>query len=374
MGSRKAIVVGGSVGGLFVGGLLRRAGWEIAIYERSPTGLAGKGAGLVPQQEVAEILREIQRPDVLRTGVVAEERIFLERSGQVIGALKTPQAQISWDLLFTAFRSEVPDACYHLGKPVVRVETDEEQARVVFADGSEDIADLVIGADGIGSVVRQAVAPGTEPRYAGYAAYRGLAPETQLPEQSAELVSERFTFYNGPRSQYLGYLVAGADGSTRAGERRYNWVWYRVLTEQRLAEALTSDAGERRQFSAPAGGLSTATKQELHKAAKELLPPVLGEILLREERPFLQAIFDYEAPRMRHGRIVLLGDAAYVVRPHTAMGISKAAGDAMTLRDVLIEEPTLDAALQSYEERRMAAGSAIAAYGQRLGAELGMHD
>jgi 2-polyprenyl-6-methoxyphenol hydroxylase-like FAD-dependent oxidoreductase len=56
-------------------------------------------------------------------------------------------------------------------------------------------------------------------------------------------------------------------------------------------------------------------------------PPPFAAAVAAEQRPFPQAIFDYEAPRTTNGRLALLGDAAFVVRPHTAMGVAKAAGD-----------------------------------------------
>jgi 2-polyprenyl-6-methoxyphenol hydroxylase-like FAD-dependent oxidoreductase len=294
--SKSAIIVGGSVGGLFAGVLLQQAGWHVNLYERSTSGLQGKGAGLVPQSEVEQILAEIGRKDVVQTGVVARERIFLNRAGKVAGVARTPQAQISWDLLFAAFRNEIPDDKYHQGRVVVEVESSETDARVEFSDGLSERADLIVGADGIGSVVREAVAPGTEPRYAGYVAFRGLAPETSLPKESAALVSERFTFFDAPDSQFLGYLVAGADGSTDPGQRRYNWVWYRQLKGAQLGATLTSDAGARREYSVSSSGLSAITKEELRLAAESLLPRVLGAIVTKEKFPFLQAIFDYEAP------------------------------------------------------------------------------
>ena len=365
--SNRAIIVGGSLGGLFAGVLLQRAGWHVSIYERSTAGLEGKGAGLVPQSEVEQILDEIGRKDVLRTGIVARERIFLNRAGEIVGVVRTPQAQISWDILFAAFRNQLTDDNYQNGRVVAEIESSEASARVHFSDGSSEQADLIVGADGIGSVVRKAIAPGSEPSYAGYVAFRGLAPESHLSKQSAALVSERFTFFDDPGSQFLGYLVAGADGSSERGQRRFNWVWYRQLTAEQLAAALTSDAGRRREYSAPSSGLSAQTKKELRCSAENLLPGVLSEIVTSEEFPFLQAIFDYEAPRLRNGRTVLLGDAAYVVRPHTAMGVSKAAGDAMALRDALTQEASLHVALERYSSVRMAAGAAIARYGQRLG-------
>lgn len=370
MQNQKVIVVGGSVAGLFVGALLQRAGWDIAIYERSSTGLAGKGAGLVPQQDVDEILREIARPDVLRQGVVAKERIFLDRSGDIIGVVHSPQTQISWDLLFSAFREQLSNDYYHLNRSVTGLNVSGQRPIVQFADGSEEQADLVVGADGIGSIVRAEVAPGSHPRYAGYVAFRGLAPESELPASSAQIVTDRFTFFDASHSQFLGYLVAGADGSIEEGRRRYNWVWYRAMTEEELQVALTSEDGVRRSYSAPPSGLSERTRKELRDAAASFLPPVLRDIVVREQRPFLQAIFDHETPAMWKDGVVLVGDAAFIVRPHTAMGVSKAAGDAMTLRDALLGESSIERALQRYSEIRMPVGSAIARYGQRLGAHF----
>ncbi|SEB39626.1 FAD-dependent monooxygenase [Terriglobus roseus] len=363
----KAILAGGSVGGLFAGVLLQRAGWDVVLYERSVSGLAGKGAGLVPQSEVAAILEEVGRRDVLSSGVIAHERIFLDRSGAISETIPSPQSQMSWDLLFSAFRSLVADAEYHSGKVIVHVASSASEATVRFEDGAQRTADVVIGADGIGSVVRQMVAPGTELRYAGYAAFRGLSPETRLSKAAADLLSERFAFLNAFRSQYLGYLVAGPDGSIAPGRRRYNWVWYRALDSEQLQAALQTEAGDDRLYSAPPGGLSNATVRELADAAQSLLPPVLAELVRSEPRPFLQAIFDYGAPQMNRGRVALLGDAAFVVRPHTAMGVSKAAGDAMALRDALEQSETVEEALNLYNLQRHPVGTAIAAYGQRLG-------
>jgi hypothetical protein len=117
------------------------------------------------------------------------------------------------------------------------------------------------------------VAPDSHPRYAGYAAFRGLSSERELPERSADLVSDRFTFFDVPGSQYLGYTVAGADGSTQPGARRYNWVWYRQLSSEQFAKALESNDGARRTFSVPPGGLSTRTEEELRAAAVRTCPP-----------------------------------------------------------------------------------------------------
>lgn len=370
MTNDKVIIVGGSVGGLFAGVLLHRAGWQVTVYERSVTGLGGKGAGLVAQPDVSRILAEIGREDVLRAGVVARERIFLDRQGRIVQTIRSPQTQMSWDLLLEAFRSELPESCYRRGMRVVSMISGEHTAAVTMQDGRTDIADLVLGADGIGSIARKFVAPDTLPQYAGYVAYRGLAPETCLPAESARLLLDRFTFYDAYRTQMLGYLVAGANGSRAPGERRYNWVWYRPLANQQLTRVLTADSGEIRQYSLAPGMLSESTHRELMESAQSQLPHVHAMLVRNEPKPFVQAIYDYEPPAMIRGRVVLLGDAAFIVRPHTAMGVSKAAGDAIAFRDCLVQAQNVPEALTRYQTIRSAAGREIANYGRRLGASF----
>jgi len=118
------------------------------------------------------------------------------------------------------------------------------------------------------------------------------------------------------------------------------------------------------------GQVSEAETARLRTDARALLPPPFAAAVLAEPKPFVQAIFDYEAPRMVSGRLALLGDAAFVVRPHTAMGVAKAAGDAIALHVHLGRVPLSDA-LRDYERGRLPVGKAIAEHGRRLGAELG---
>jgi 2-polyprenyl-6-methoxyphenol hydroxylase-like FAD-dependent oxidoreductase len=98
-----------------------------------------------------------------------------------------------------------------------------------------------------------------------------------------------------------------------------------------------------------------------------MLPPQFADAVEAEDKPSIQGIFDYQAPRMTGRSVALVGDAAFVVRPHTAMGLSKAAGDVMALARSLASQPKLGAALHRYEEERLIAGRYIADYGLRLG-------
>lgn len=308
--SPRILVVGGSMGGLFAAVLLGRAGFDVTVTERSAHGLEGRGAGLVGQSEVFDILREVGVEHLARVGVTAHERIYLDRSDAIIHRQRTPQTQLSWDILFRTFRERVPDARYRIQDRAVQVRNDASGVRVTYADGHEETADLVIGADGIGSLVREAVSgPHSRPSYVGYVTWRGLVPETEMPEVARRQLFERFSFYDAPGVHVLGYLVPGADGSTEVGRRRYNWVWYRRHSHDELSRVLVDRDGISRPFSIAPGRVRPEVVDSLKRDAAEALPPSLAQAVAAEGTPFVHAIFDYAPPRMVKGRVALLGDA-----------------------------------------------------------------
>ena len=361
-------IVGGSLAGLFAGIMLQQAGHDVRIYERSRNGLAGRGAGLVGQSDLLHILRLIGCEHVARIGVVAKDRIYLNQDGSIAQTVNMPQTQISWDVLFETVASRTAPETYFLDRDIVDVVDGENGAELVFGDGTRETADLVIGADGLGSVMRGAVnVKDSQNRYSGYVAWRGLIPEASLP-MAAALLLDRFAFHVRPGVHALGYLVPGSKGEMDIGSRRYNWVWYRKVPTIELAGTFTDLDQRTYAFSLPRGGLSNERLQALHTDAAQMLPPQFALAVEAEPSPSIQGIFDYEAPRMIGRSIVLIGDAAFVARPHTAMGVSKAAGDVMALSKCLASAIDLSTGLQRFEAERISVGREIVAYGRQLGA------
>ncbi|WP_061782085.1 FAD binding domain-containing protein [Microbacterium hominis] len=364
-------VIGGSLGGLFTAALLHQAGHDVTVLERSRAGLARRGAGLVGQQDLFDVLARLGLTSVLRSGVEARERITLGRRGDVLHRDPTPQTQLSWDYIYDGLRALIPAGRYRLGSAVTEVRSDGRHATVRIEDGTTIPFDLVVGADGLNSVVRRAVAPErSDNRYVGYLTWRGLVPEAALPERAAETLLERFAFYTAPGAHMLGYLVPGPDGQTAPGRRRYNWVWYRTLPSPELERLMVACGHGAASTSLAPGDLPADLRQSLVAAAAAELPVPFADAVAAEPRPFLQALYDYVAPRMAAPSVALVGDAAVVVRPHTAMGAAKAAGDAMALVDLLGTELSLADALATYDRDRLPVGRAIARYGQELGDSL----
>lgn len=338
--------------------------------ERSREGLARRGAGLVAQHELFEVLHEIGVGEDAQVGVEASERITLARDGRILSRDPTPQTQLSWDHIYELFRAELPADRYRLGETAHSVTSSGTHATVALDDDAFREFDVVIGADGLRSTVRREVDPTHSANtYVGYVTWRGLIPETSLPPSAARPLLGRFAFYTAPGAHILGYLVPGSQGETQPGARRYNWVWYRGMTASELSALMIRVGRSADSVSTAPGELPAPLRDDLIRDARTELPGPFADAIEAEPSPFVQAIYDYVPRRVVHGRIALLGDAAAVVRPHTAMGAAKAAGDAMALARLLGRHPVSEA-LALYERERLPVARAIAAYGVRLGASI----
>lgn len=366
-------IVGGSVGGLFAGVLLHRAGHDVSVLEQARRGLSQRGAGLVVQDPVRRLLARVGLSSLADVGVWARERVTLAGDGSILQRDPRSQMQMPWDLLYDGFRRLLPVARYHVGAHVDRVATTATSAQATLSGGATHEFDLVIGADGQGSVVRDYVEGDgrvIRPNYAGYAVWRGLIPETAIPAWAAAQLLERMVFHSDHRGHAVGYLITGAGGQTAPGQRRYNWGWYRPMAADALRTLLASTSRVNALALGPRE-VPQAMRDDLARAAREQLPPALAAAVLAEPRPYVQPIYDYAGTRMVRQRLVLLGDAAFIARPHTAFGVAKAAADALALADAMAAQP-LDAALAAYEAVRLPQGRALVDYGRRLGDGLGV--
>jgi 2-polyprenyl-6-methoxyphenol hydroxylase-like FAD-dependent oxidoreductase len=366
----RAVIIGGSMSGLVTGILLRRAGWDVEIYERLEIELAGRGAGIVTHPELWGALEAAGLEPVSDRGVDVQARRTLARSGAVIGERPFRQTFTSWEMLFRLLRHAFPPHRYHLAKGLRSVDQQGQRVVANFADGSQAEGDLLIGADGLRSTVRAQYLPEVTPEYAGYVAWRGLAAESALSAAAHRDLFEYLAFCMPPGEQMLGYPVAGADNDLRAGHRRYNSVWYRPASETDLCRLLTDKFGRTHAVSIPPPLIHGDVIGEMRLAAEALLAPQFLEIVRRTEQPFLQPIYDLECPQMAFGRVVLLGDAAFVARPHVGAGIAKAARDALALVGALQSHETVESALRNFEASRLPAGQQIVKRARRLGADI----
>ena len=367
---KRALVIGGSMSGLFAALSLRKAGWDAEIFERSDVELTGRGAGIVTHVELTDALAAVGIDPAADLGVELAGRKTLDRAGHVIGEHHCPQTVTSWDRMFGMLRKALPQENYHLGKELLRVDEEANCVIAQFSDGARE-ADLLVGADGFRSTVRAQFFPQSRMHYAGYVGWRGLVAEGALSEQTLRDIFNSMAFCLPPGEQMLGYPVAGPNDDLRIGHRRYNFVWYRAAEEtHELTRLLTDRRGTTHALSIPPPLVRAEVIAELRASAEKLLAPQFQEVVRLAPEPFLQPIYDLETPGMASRRVALIGDAAFLARPHVGAGVTKAAQDALALAAALLTTSDAGAALGRFERARLDANRRIVERARALGAYL----
>ena len=318
--------VGGSLTGLAAGVALKTLlnVKSITILERyQPSNLEDQGAGIRIGSEVQEFYQRYAgvSPEAYSLGL--SHYRALNTSGDVLLERDVPGSfASSWGQLFRTLkdaflRNSTPCICtYRNGCRVENVVERNPKVDVVFRDDSCNeqtaSADLVLGADGASSVVRQIFLPETKRTYAGYVIQRGLVPVELLSKETKAVLDGAGAFCWNNNSQILSYTVPGNGASVEEAGVYLNWGWYSEKTEEELASLMTDDKGVKHSFSLPIGGMRTEWVERIKSIAQQELPPQYAEVVQKTEKPFVQVITDSLAAEnvFCDGKILLLGDAA----------------------------------------------------------------
>ncbi|KAL6245907.1 hypothetical protein RBB50_007060 [Rhinocladiella similis] len=380
------IVVGGSLAGLMTSIPLKRLGHKVTILERSPVPLLhDQGAGVVAGGETQAFYH---KHDLSKRAiaVTSQARFYLDRAGNIVDREDYQQRMTSWDLLYYLGRANFDGVesdylerslprsdgggrvSYEYGRLVTDVREAGDQVEVTYkntrkeesGNGDDDgkpktmLADFLIAADGPSSHLRRMLLgdQAAERKYAGYVAFRGTVPETELSESAAAVFVERFTFFHAAGTQALSYAIPGKSGNLAKGQRLVNWVWYWNVDEEseEYKELMTDTDGNLHRFTLPTGGKMQPHVWDRQIArARELLAPQFAEIVANTKMPFVQAITDVEPPargtkmgKLLNGKALIVGDALAGFRPHTAASTSQAAFHALMTEKVFKGEINWD--------------------------------
>ena len=367
----RILVVGGSLGGLFVANMLLRDGHEVQVLEKVRGSMNGRGAGIVSHDVLVTSLERAGLNVEATLGVQVPGRVLLDADGQTLIQLDMPQVLTSWSRLYQILREAFPKERYVQGVSVHRVEQDDTRVKVwAQRDDKEHTfeADLLIASDGIRSGIRQQLFPHIQPAYAGYIAWRGVCEESLLSDLTLRSLFDYFGFCVPLNEQIIGYPVAGSHNNTDRGSRAYNFVWYRPVEEgEELKSILTDADGVFYPQGIPPNKVSWRQIAHARSEARRLLSPQFAEVLEKTAQPFLQPIFDLASDQLCSGRIALMGDAAFVARPHIGMGVAKAAEDSVALANAIQAYGASSDALTVYAQQRRPAGQSAVERARWLG-------
>ena len=351
-------VVGGSIGGLTAALVLRDLGCEVDVFERSGTALEARGAGIGLHPVTTRYFDESSEFDTTLVEIELPWLQFLSAGGERIHRERMGYRFSSWNTLYRGLVRCFDERRYHLGAEVAGFGQDDRGVTVRLTSGSAHTLDMLVCADGISSGARARLLPRVEARYAGYVAWRATIPESELTPASFEALRDAITYCLLPAGHVLVYPIPSLDGALEPGRRLANLVWYHNYEEGDVLDDLMTDRSGRRQaLSLPPGTVRAGPVAWTREFAHAHMAPAIAEVLHKCPEPFVQVIHDIDVPRMAFGRIALIGDAAFAVRPHAAAGTAKACADAWALRDALRDaagDPV--AALALWEPGQLALG------------------
>ena len=364
-----ATIIGGSMAGLFAATALSKKGWDISVHEKVPVPLSGRGAGIATYDELANLVfKATNNNNVL--GTTAKSRVSLDINGKIINSYDYPQVYTSWQYLFSILREQISNDDYFMGDDCIKIEQNEDKAIAFFENGKKKETDLIIVANGIKSELRTYVDNKAHPQYAGYVGWRGVVNEEEISKNSLETLSNYFIVVLPYNQQIASYPIAGEGKNPfKIGERRINWIWYKPVPQKKLKEILLGKSGQQFEDGIPPNEIREEIVNDLFKEAEEKLPPQLVELVKITKQPLIQPIFDLQSMKMKNGRVVTIGDAAFTARPHVGMGVTKAAMDAFTLSEYLEDSSNLDD-LDKWEHSRLKESQFIVNRSRKLGQYL----
>jgi salicylate hydroxylase len=340
---RTVAVAGAGLGGLTAALALLDRGFDVTVFEQSNE-LREVGAGVQLGPNAMRVYAALGLDGVI-TGFSFVPEAHVVRSGKTGAAIATTRMKGVYEAQYgmgyhtmlradlqNALAARLPPGVLQLGKKCKAVESRTDGVTLRFEDGSTVESDVVVGADGIHSAVREHLLGKDSPRFTGTVAYRGVVAANTLP---AGLLTDDVSVFIGPHASFVYYYIRGGE--------LVNWV------------ALVEETSWQLESWSVEGDLADV------KRIYEGWCPVVGDLIAHAERCYKWALFDRDPlPRWVSGRIALLGDAAHPMMPYLAQGGCMAIEDAYVLaHELAASKDDPEQALRAYEAARLPRASRV---------------
>jgi salicylate hydroxylase len=329
---RKAVVAGAGLGGLVAAIALRKQGIDVRIHEKARelkpvgAGLSIAPNGLNALETVIPGVGKILKALGSETHVVTIRRstgeLVVTDRLTVQDRYNQPLLNIQWSSLQESLASCLPADLIHLNNRLIGFDQDDSQVEIHFDQAPSVTADLLIGADGIGSTVRNILIGDGPPRYAGRMSWRAV-----IPNDDPKLPANEATIMSGPEGRVFTLFDVGA-----------GCIFW-------SAAALSPES--------PAE--TTTVKHRVQQAFASWAPPVPAILEATAPEAIVERPITDRLPlsRWSHGRVTLLGDAAHGMVPALGQGANTAFEDAIELAQCLARTSDLSAALSRYDASRI---------------------
>lgn len=355
-GNRKAVIAGAGIGGLCTAIALQRQGWHVVIGDKREE-LAQLGAGIVLSANAWKVLQHLGVAEaVLQSGSKVGKAEIRAWDGRLIVDLPTDLQEKRYGhasclIHRAALQNILCDRLIHsnqggvqFNKKLIAYEQNEAAVTVMYEDGTEERADILIGADGVNSTVRELMFGSENRNYSGFTALRGIASYSD----------SRYTMEKGG-----GFEAWGSGkrfGFSHLGQGQVFWF-----------AAINSPEGEAER--------TTNRKAAALRHFQGWYNPIEAVIAATDSAAILaHDIYDRKPlRRWSDGRVVLLGDAAHPMLPNLGQGGAQAMEDAVILVNCL-RDSSVAAGIRSYEQLRIPRTSRVVRKSRRMGRVVQMEN
>jgi len=344
MSTPRIAIIGAGLGGTAAAGLLQRRGYDVALYEQAPA-FSRLGAGIHLGPNVMKIMRRIGCEDALnrmgshpdcwtsRDGRTADVIARIPLGDHALKAYGASYLTVHRGDFHALMTQAVTPGTIRFGKRVASVDDTGDAVRLIFSDGSVETADIVIGADGVNSRIREHLLGAEPPRYTGYVAHRAVFPASLLGNKPYDMCVK---WWSEDRHMMVYYVT----------EKRDEYYYVTGVPQAEWPEGVSMVDSSRDEMREAFAGF--------HPDIQHLIDvsPSITRWPLLERDPL---------PLWSRGRLVLLGDACHPMKPHMAQGAAMAIEDAAMLARCLDEVGVRDypAAFALYEANRAARASKV---------------
>lgn len=348
-------VVGASIAGCAVTILLDRLGFDVKTFERRDSEtMDDLGAGIVLPSDLVKELKNQHLFDQNFPAIPLNDRVFItnnDSNERIVSTIPMSALAINWSILYSQLAKRLPKSRVRYHAKATKVERNSETVILTINQEEKHEFDFVIFADGYRSLGRKFLFPSITPEFTDYTCWQGnfITSDKSIIEK----IGNNAFYYLYEKGILLAYIIPSHDANTQGNLHTITWFLYETVDAK---HPLCRD--NKVHTNIYQDDMQSEYITYLHNLAIKYFPTLGQQIVTGTKKPFTHAIYDTTVPEYVKNKVVLIGDAGILLRPHLGSGATKALQDALNLSKHIQNCDDMDVALTSWgQERQKAAAS-----------------